>query len=137
MIKFAIGALVALAFFAPAARAADEAKPPRQNAPAAPACRTAAPAEVDPKAPPAPRLSKAELEALKKLPPCSTEQPEEVCVMVDRALYDKAPWTRSTNGAAPPAWVQTYDECVLRQLDDPSGDGGSYDGGRDRPLHTT
>jgi hypothetical protein len=132
MIKTALGALVALAILAPAASAADEVKPPRQNEQAAQTCRMPA-AEVDPKAPPAPRLSKAELEALKKLPPCSTE---EVCVMVDRAVYDKAAWTRSTNGAAPPAWVQNYDECVRRQVDDPSGSGGSYDGGRDRPLHT-
>ena len=129
-----IASLVAFVFaiLAPAASAADEVKPPRQTEQAAPTCRTPA-AEVDPKAPPAPRLSKAELEALAKLPLCSTE---ETCLMVDRAVYDKAMWTRSTNGAAPPAWVQNYDECMRRQPGNRSGADGSYDGGRDRSLHT-
>jgi len=126
MIKFAIAALTALVVFAPGARAADDVKPPRQNvAEAVQTCRMPA-AEVDPKAAPAPRLTKAELEALAKLPLCSTgEPPRETCLMVDRALYDKAPWTRSTNGAAPPAWVQNFDECVLRQRGDQSGAGGA------------
>ena len=135
MIKIALSALVALAVLAPAASAADEVKPPRQNEQAAPTCRTPA-AEVDPKGPSAQRLSKAELEALKKLPLCSTEEPLETCLMVDRAVYEKQMWTRSTNGAAPPAWVQSYDECMSRQFGDRSGAGASYDGGRDRPLHT-
>ena len=123
MIKTALGALVALAILAPAASAADETKPPRQAD--APACRTPAPAEADPKAPPAPRLSKAELEALKKLPLCSVEEPGETCVMVDRDEYEKAAWTRFNNGAAPPAWVQNYDERVLRQRGNQSGAEGS------------
>ena len=138
MIKTALSAsLVALALLAPAASAADEVKPPRQTDQAAPTCRTPAPAVVDAKAPPAPRLSKAELEALKKLPLCSTEEPGETCLMVNQEEYDKAAWTRSTNGAAPPAWVQNYDECVLRHRGNQSGAVGSYDGGRDRSLHTT
>ena len=134
-----IASLVAFVFavLAPVASAADEVKPPRQTEQAAPTCRTPAPAVVDPKAPPLLRLSKAELEALKKLPLCPVEEPGETCLMVDSAVYDKQMWTRTNNGAAPPAWVQNYDECVRRQLDDPSGAGGSYDGGRDRSLHTT
>jgi hypothetical protein len=133
MIKTALSvSLIALAVIAPAASAADDVKPPRQTEQAAPTCRTPA-AEVDPKAPPAPRLTKFELEALAKLPLCSTE---ETCLMVDRAVYDKAMWTRSTNGAAPPAWVQNYDECMRRQPGNRSGADGSYDGGRDRSLHT-
>ena len=137
MIKTALSAsLIALAVLAPVASAADEVKPPRQNEQAAPTCRMPA-AVVDPKAPPAPRLRKAELEALKKLPLCSTEEPRETCLMVNQEEYDKAMWTRSTNGAAPPAWVQNYDECVLRQRGNRSGADGSYDGGRDRSLHTT
>ena len=91
MIKTALSAsLIALAVLAPAASAADEVKPPRQTDQAAPTCRTPAPAVVDPKAPPAPRLTKFELEALAKLPLCSTEEPVETCLMVDRAVYDKA-----------------------------------------------
>jgi hypothetical protein len=133
MLKTAFTAtLIALAVLAPAATAADEVKPPRQNEQAAPTCRMPA-AEVDPKALPAPRLTKFELEALAKLPLCSTV---EACVMVDQAVYDKAMWTRSTNGAAPPAWVQNYDECMRRQPGNRSGADGSYDGGRDRSLHT-
>ena len=138
MLKTAFTAsLIALAVLAPAASAADEVKPPRQTDQAAPTCRTPAPAVVDPKAPPAPRLTKFELEALAKLPLCSTEEPVETCLMVDRAVYEKQMWLRSTNGAAPPAWVQSYDECMRRQLGDRSGAEGSYDGGRDRSLHTT
>jgi hypothetical protein len=121
MIRTALSAsLIALAILAPAASAADKVKPPRQTDQAAPTCRTPA-AEVDPKAPPAPRLTKFELEALKKLPLCSSEEPVETCLMVDRAVYEKAMWTRSNNGAAPPAWVQNYDECVLRQPGNRSG----------------
>jgi hypothetical protein len=136
MIRIALSALIALAVLAPVASAADEVKPPRQNEQAAPTCRMPA-AEVDPKAPPAPRLSKAELEALRKLPLCPADEPGETCLMVDRAVYEKQMWTRSNNGAAPPAWVQNYDECMRRQPGDQSGADGSYDGGRDRSLHTT
>jgi hypothetical protein len=78
---------------------------------------------VDPKAAPAPRPSKYELEALKKLPLCSTEEPRETCLMVDRAAYDKALQNPSRSGAAPPTWMQEYDLCMLRQLGDRSGAG--------------
>jgi hypothetical protein len=123
MIKFALAALVALAVFAPGARAADEVKPPRQNvAEVVQTCRMPA-AEVDPKAPPAPRLTKYELEALKKLPLCSTEEPQETCVMVDQAAYDKALANPSPSGAAPPTWMMQYDLCMLRQRGGQSGAG--------------
>ncbi len=126
MIKTALSAsLIALAILAPAASAADEVKPPRQTDQAAPTCRTPA-AEVDPKAAPAPRLTKVELEALKKLPLCSSEEPEETCLMVDRAEYDKAIAFRRTSGAATPPWVQAYDLCMLRQLGDQSGAEGAH-----------
>ena len=134
MLKTALSAFIALAVLAPAASAADEVKPPRHTEQAAPTCRPPAPAEVDPKAPPAPRLTKLELEALAKLPLCSVG---ETCLMVDQAVYEKQMWTRSTNGALPPAWVQNYDECMSRQPGNGSGADGSYDGGRDRSLHTT
>jgi hypothetical protein len=126
MIKFALAALVALAWFAPSARAADEFKPPRQIEQAAPTCRMPA-AEADPKAAPAPRLTKLELEALAKLPLCSSSAPQEMCVMVDQKAYDEAAWTRHRNGAMPPAWVQNYDECMRRQIVDPAGAGGAED----------
>ena len=90
MIKTALSAsLIALAVLAPVASAADEVKPPRHTEPAAVTCRTPAPAEVDPKAPPAPRLTKAELEALNKLPLCPAEQaaaPQEACPPYDKLV---------------------------------------------------
>ena len=107
MIRTALVAFV-FAVLAPAASAADEVKPPRQTEQAAPTCRTPA-AEVDPKAPPAPRLTKAELEALKKLPICPADEPEEVCPPIDMDAPDKVHWMAS--GGIPPSWAVAYDEC--------------------------
>lgn len=107
MIKTALSAsLIALAVLAPVASAADEVKPPRQADQAAPTCQTTEPAVVDPKAPPAPRLSKAELEALKKLPLCSTEEPKsEPCPPYDKqAYYDSTYWIR-TGSQFLPQWL--------------------------------
>ena len=85
-----------------------------------------APAVVDPKAPPAPRLTKLELEALKKLPLCPSEEPEEVCPPIDEVAYAKAVAFRRTSGAAAPAWVQEHDLCMLRQLGNQSGADGTH-----------
>jgi hypothetical protein len=95
---------------------------------------TPPPVEVDPKAPPAPRLTKAELEALKKLPLCSAEEPQETCPPIDVDAYDKAVAFRRTSGAAPPAWVQEHDLCIRRQLGIQSGaDGAGGPKGKPQP----
>ncbi len=126
MIKTALSAsLIALAVLAPVASAADEVKPPRQTDQAAPTC-VAPPTAADPKAPPAPRLTKLELEALKKLPLCPSEEPEEACPPIDEVAYAKAVAFRTTSGAAPPAWVQEHDLCMRRQLGNQSGADGTH-----------
>ena len=62
-------------------------------------------------------VTAAELpQALKKLPLCPTEAPEEMCLTIDQVAYDKAVAFRRTSGATTPAWVQKHDLCILRQL---------------------
>ena len=136
MIKTALSAsLIALAVLAPAASAADEVKPPRHTEPAAVTCRTPAPAEVDPKAPPAPRLTKAELEALNKLPLCPAEQaaaPQEACPPYDKLVLAAETARRLAHSGSTnwPDWLMDFHrpDCGLDLLhggSEPRNGGGT------------
>jgi hypothetical protein len=78
------------------------------------------------------RLTKLELEALKKLPLCPAEEPQEACPPIDMDEYDKAVARRRTSGAPTPPWVQEHDECIRRQLGNQSGADGAG-GPKDKP----
>ena len=127
MIKTALSAsLIALAVLAPVASAADEVKPPRQTDQAAPTC-VAPPTAADPKAPPAPRLTKLELEALKKLPLCPSEEPRGG-VPADRRGRVRQGGRVPLRPPAPLRllWVQEHDLCMRRQLGNQSGADGTH-----------
>ena len=125
MIKTALSAsLIALAVLAPVASAADDVKPPRHTEPAAVTCRTPAPAEVDPKAP---KLTKAELEALKKLPLCPAEETQQACPPYDKlALAAETARLLVRSGSSMwPDWLMDFHrpDCGLDLLGDGRGTG--------------